>query len=715
MIGQTIDNYKILDRLESKELYSIYLAEDTIFNKNVSLKVLSHKMADGVEIKRDYISAAQQYLKLNHPHVLKALKVNDTEGFTYISYQEFSHKNLQNYLSENPNMSVKDKLDLFFQVCSAVDYAHQYCVLHKNITADNIFVDPHGRAKLANFGTSFVELLHTEIHHTQILDDFYYFPPEKINKEPLDERSDLYCLGVLLFYILSRKYPFDGDNLDAVFSAKVEGRKRDIEMAGGHEKDVIAAVINKLLSVNKADRYGSVKEILHDLNTGLGTNYTITLSSKQANWFINKGRELYTARQIDQSIENWQKALELDPYNPNIHINLARIYLELENYEKSAEYYGKALELSPLQYKWRLELAGAYKKNKQYDRAIKEYELVRKIEKKFIGFYFNYGNCLFMQNKYAEAVSVWEEGLKSDQDKTKFFYNIGVAKYRLKAVDEAFSQWDQIIKANNKFVRAIYNISIVEINKGNYDKAVALWNDVDKISGIADIKLNLGNYYCRSGNFESALAHWQEALKLNEKCWQAYFNLGVYYFDKDKNRAKEMFEKAIAVEPDCWQSWWNFGYIIKENGDPGNAFTYFDKVMQLNPSYWQVNYYMGEKSISENDFEKAQKYFLNIMNDKADISDDFYKGIGVIFYKGNKIDKAVDCWAKSVAYHNFQWDKNSQDIPETIYEASRILVDKELKEKGEESEFLTSDGIKFSLKPELELIDCKEINSIIDY
>jgi|GEM_PF-5823488 len=716
MIGHIVGNYKIEERVMSKELYTIYVATDTIFGNKVYLKILSHKMSDNAGAKKRYLEEAGNYLKLTHPNILKLLNAEEGDGFTYLAYEYYPHKNLDEYLADNHNLTIKDLTDIFFQACAAIDYAHQHCVIHKNITPACIFLDSSGKLKLGDFGVSFVELIQTEISSNQILEDFYYFSPEKLKEENLDERADIYSLGIILFYLLSKRYPFDEPNLESLINAKIEGRIKDIASYNHNDGPEFSGIIGKLLSKDKNERYLNINQVLDAVNkTKFGFSYKIDISPKQANWFINKARQDYMARRLDLSAEQWEKAASFDPYNPNIHISLAKLYAETNNTPKAIEHYNTAIEVSPYKYKWRNELAVLYKKNNQYDRAINEYGFIKKLDKSFVNFYFNYGNCLFYMKKYDEAVSVWNEALKYDKDNLKYFYNIGVANYFLNKQDQAVKNWREVTAINSKFVKAIYNLSIAELNAGNYNNAFKLWSEVDKIAGLSYLKLNLGNHYYKQVNFESALDYWNTAINLDKNSWHAYFNIAIYYFDKDKNKSKEMFEKTVQIKPDLWASLWNLGYIAKENNDMDAAETFFNKVLELKPDYWQANYYLGEKFLKDGNTEEAQKYFLKIMNAaREDLDNTFYKNMGIIFYKNNEKEKALDWFIKSVAHRNFQWD-TSIGIPDNVYKASKIIVEKELKEKGDSSNLLLEDDVKLSLKPELTLAECKEINTIIDY
>ncbi|MFH1454267.1 MAG: tetratricopeptide repeat protein [Armatimonadota bacterium] len=719
MIGQIIGNYKIEERIKSQEQYAIYRAKDTIFNVPVYLKILSHKIVDNQDVKKNYLSCASQYLKLKHPNILNLLKTGDEGGYTYLAYENFSIKTLYEYLGENPALTLHEKMDIFFQICKGLSYAHQDCILHGNLTAGNVFIDNNKNIKIVDFGISAIEMLQTEIHQNQILEGFYYFPPEKINKEPLDEKSDLYSLGVLLFYILSRKYPFEAEGLNQLFGRKLEGHAASISSYVNDIPQSISDAISKLIKNNKQERYLNIKELLNDINnSGLDIQYNIPLSPKQSNWFVNKAGEAYLAGDINASIENWTKAIEFDPYNPGLYTNLSKIYLEQGDYAKAAENYKKALSVEPFKTSWRVELANLLKKSSQFGSALSEYEIIKKLDSKYLPYYFNAGNCLYFLKRYGEAITVWLEGLKRDPDKLRLLYNLGVAEYAIGKTEKALEYWSKVLEINKNFVKASYNLSIVELNNNNTDKAFLLWEELDKISNMPEIKLNLGNSYYNKKDHDKAMEYWSLALELNKDCWQAYFNLGIYYFGKDINKSREMFEKASQAKPDLWLAYWNLGYVAQKDGDHKASSEYFDKVLQLNPGYWQANYYLGEKLIKENKMDEAQKCFMKIFDTQTDFSEDFCKNMGAIFYKNSQIDKAVDCWAKTVSHHNFQWDEkdDGKDIPDRIYKAAKIMVQKELKEKGDGASFFVHDQkVHFNIKPELIPADCGDIIPVIDY
>ncbi|MGA1875110.1 MAG: protein kinase domain-containing protein [bacterium] len=212
--------YEVIKELGKGAMGVVYQAHDPQIDRFVALKVLrSDRVTDEGFVQR-FLKEAKAIGRLSHPNMVTIYDVGQDQETVYIAMEFLEGKPLHTLIQEESLPSEK-VIDLGSQIAMALDYAHQKGIVHRDIKPANIIVQPNGQAKITDFGIAHLEdpSAAQQTQAGEILGSPAYMPPEQVMGQPVDGRSDLYSLGVILYELCSGQRPFQGDNLAALFRA----------------------------------------------------------------------------------------------------------------------------------------------------------------------------------------------------------------------------------------------------------------------------------------------------------------------------------------------------------------------------------------------------------------------------------------------------------------------------------------------------------------
>lgn len=215
-IGKQIGKYKITKPLGEGGMGAVFLGErnDGEFEQEVAIKLLKQGFVSKVALSR-FVSERKILARLHHRFIAQLLDGGTTEeGMPFLIMEYVEGLPLLEYCREK-NLGLKERLELFQNICSAVQYAHQHLVIHRDLKPSNIIVSNDGTPKLLDFGIS--KLVSQDIDEMQTQTEFRaltpaYASPEQIRGEPISTASDIYSLGVILYELLTGKRPYETDS-----------------------------------------------------------------------------------------------------------------------------------------------------------------------------------------------------------------------------------------------------------------------------------------------------------------------------------------------------------------------------------------------------------------------------------------------------------------------------------------------------------------------
>jgi eukaryotic-like serine/threonine-protein kinase len=285
LTGQVLDQrYQINRKLGEGGMSYVYQAQEIGSGKQVAVKILIPRLSrDPASVER-LRREATIATRLNHPNVCPILRMGETpERLIYLVMPYLEGEPLSEHEARRGPFPVAEGIPLLLQVCQGLSHAHQLQIIHRDLKPENVMLVPDaaeatgfravvmdfGLAKERRAGPDVVKLTATGI----VLGTPEFMSPEQIRGKPLDGRSDVYALAILAFELFTGQLPFTGKSAQETMIARLRGAPMPLRAVRGELPAKLEAVISKALSVNPADRYASMAEMAHALesvtNTGV--------------------------------------------------------------------------------------------------------------------------------------------------------------------------------------------------------------------------------------------------------------------------------------------------------------------------------------------------------------------------------------------------------------------------------------------------------------
>lgn len=255
------DRYDHIEKIGAGGMGSIFRARDKILGRVVALKVIREDFMSNTEAAHRFIREAQSASALQHPGIVTIFDICVGEPM-YIAMEYVDGGNLRDKLNKKP-MSVQEFLGIAIEICEALDAAHSKGIIHRDIKPENIMLTKDGQIKITDFGLAFINNATKMTMIGQILGTPLYMSPEQIKGRPVDNRSDIYSLGIVFYESLTGSVPFPHG---------------DIGYCHIHETPLLPSLLNpdipnelekiiiKSIEKSPEDRYQNVREILEDIN-----------------------------------------------------------------------------------------------------------------------------------------------------------------------------------------------------------------------------------------------------------------------------------------------------------------------------------------------------------------------------------------------------------------------------------------------------------------
>jgi hypothetical protein len=270
VFGET-GNFMLERELGQGGMGGVYLGRDKMLDRPVAVKVMLPEYGKDPEFVSKFKKEAQAVAKLLHPNIAQVYSYGICNEMPYIAMELVTGTNLEKMIEHNKGTTeVQRVIKIIQQIAQALQCASDMGIIHGDVKPENILLDANGNAKLVDFGLAAMQKDTNEIWGTP-----YYISPEKVKKEPVDFRADMYSLGGTLYHALTGVPPFDGDDAIAVVKARFQGApKKPSEVRPGLTPAVDDLVMT-MLALNKEDRFPSfealIEQIKEVLRTGLGT------------------------------------------------------------------------------------------------------------------------------------------------------------------------------------------------------------------------------------------------------------------------------------------------------------------------------------------------------------------------------------------------------------------------------------------------------------
>jgi len=268
MLGTTISHYRITGKLGTGGMGVVYEAEDTRLPRKVALKFLPEELADDPDAGRRFQREADTIAQLSHPHICTIYDIDVHEGRAFIAMEYLEGLNLKTYMARK-TLSTAQIVDLALQIVAALQSAHAKGIVHRDIKPGNVMVSDEGQVKVLDFGLArrfrTADTDELGIEGSTIpgrpMGTANYMAPERILQLPLDPRSDLFSLGVVMYEMATGRLPFGGASPSETVSNVLDKDPVPLTTLAPHHPKVLEAVVHRLLAKRASERYRSATDL----------------------------------------------------------------------------------------------------------------------------------------------------------------------------------------------------------------------------------------------------------------------------------------------------------------------------------------------------------------------------------------------------------------------------------------------------------------------
>lgn len=597
MVPQEISHYRIIERLGAGGMGEVFLAEDILLDRKVAIKMLPAKSIGNEQAKKRLFREAKAAANLDHPNICAIYEVGEEGDCAFIVMQYIEGRTLSRVIKNNA-LSPQDVVDIGIQVAEALVEAHSRGVIHRDIKPHNVIITPRGQVKVLDFGLAkFVRggngMNHADLDSRltdtgEIVGTVGYMSPEQLRDQPIDARTDLFSLGVLMYECATGRAAFIGSTQIQISLQVIEVDPQKPSELSTNVPGELDDVILKAIAKDVGARYQSAREMLVDLrrmedalqgsvvNTRPLTPYprssrprpVKTLSSKikkapiplkmglllvlllivglwavrisrppmhqpspEAQRWYEDGTRAMRAGAFYEARKQLEQSISIDDGFALSHARLAQTYLELDNIDKAREEMLRALSLAS-------NRAALSRSDSTYIDAV----------------------SATVGREFAKAIDYYQtladEAL--DSEKASAYVNLGRAYERSDNIDAAQSYYQKAIERDSQSPAAYLRLAILAGRRQDsttaetaFTKAESLYRILTKPEGVAEVFYQRGALLAKTKQLSEAKKHLEEALKNlpadnNYQLVKIKLQLSAVYYDEgDSERAKNLATEAI--------------------------------------------------------------------------------------------------------------------------------------------------------------------------
>jgi serine/threonine-protein kinase len=253
--------YQVLKELGRGGMGIVFQAHDKELNEQVAIKILSPMLSNDSEaldrMKRE-VSAAR---RITHPNVIRIHDIAEAKGLHYVSMEYFYGTTLKEHIRHGGSLSLMQSYNIASQIADGLEEAHKQGVVHRDLKSQNIIIAPSGHLKIIDFGLAHSAHLQGMTATGLIMGTPEYMAPEQVAGKRVDERADIYALGIILYELFTGRVPFTGDSAIAVGFMQMKDPPLPPRNINPQLPDEIEAVILKCLQKEPSARYASVGQL----------------------------------------------------------------------------------------------------------------------------------------------------------------------------------------------------------------------------------------------------------------------------------------------------------------------------------------------------------------------------------------------------------------------------------------------------------------------
>ncbi len=261
--------YRIETKLGSGGMSTVYLAQDEVLDRPVAVKLMHREISEEADQLERFRREARAAARLSHPNLVSVIDAGEDEGRPYIVFEYIEGQTLKQRITERGRLEIDEAVAYAIEIGRGLLAAHGRKLVHRDVKPQNVLIDPDGRAKVTDFGIARSLEAEGMTATGRVLGTTDYVSPEQAMGEVVDERSDVYSLGVVLYEMLTGEVPFSAENQIGVAMKHVNEPLPDVLVKRPEVSAAVASVVDRSTTKDPRDRYNSVGEMVRDLEATL--------------------------------------------------------------------------------------------------------------------------------------------------------------------------------------------------------------------------------------------------------------------------------------------------------------------------------------------------------------------------------------------------------------------------------------------------------------
>ena len=258
--------YQVLKELGRGGMGIVFQAYDKHLQEQVAIKILSPLLSNDPEalerLKRE-VSAAR---RITHPNVIRIHDIAEANGLQYVSMEFFGGTTLKDHIKQSGGLSVMEAFNIASQICDGLQAAHAQGVIHRDLKSQNIILNSANQIKIIDFGLAHTQQMQGLTATGLIMGTPEYMAPEQVSGKKVDERADIYSLGIILYELFTGKVPFTGASAISVGFQQIKDPPPAPSSINPQISSAVERVILKALEKEPVQRYRNVDELKQDLD-----------------------------------------------------------------------------------------------------------------------------------------------------------------------------------------------------------------------------------------------------------------------------------------------------------------------------------------------------------------------------------------------------------------------------------------------------------------
>jgi len=591
MVGQTLGHYRILEKLGEGGMGVVYRAEDASLNRQVALKVLAPAFARDRERLERFQREAEALAALDHPNIVTVYNVETIGDVHFLAMELIDGETLAEIIPRS-GMVLHKFFNSAIPLANALSKAHEGGVIHRDFKPSNAMLSRDGVIKVLDFGLAKIQSPASDMTSTRattewltgegsLLGTLPYMSPEQLRGEPVDHRSDIFSLGIVLYQMTTGQPPFRGKSSAEIQSAILRDQPPAVDKVRHDLPHHIGRIINGCLEKDPDDRYQSAKDVSNEL-TWLRNELTtadVEVPDQSKEQPVRRSRSVWAAAaavllaiiaiavaarlvwspepsrswsdseqvvdpqarlffkqaknyerrgdaraHLENAVQLYRQALEREPENPHLEAHLANLLIRLQLSHKDSARVAEARDL-----------AGAALASAPDDSCV----------------WVAQGRVQLHDHAYGTARDSALEAIEREPRNTRAHVLLAESLYGLGEEDAAIETLRSAVSMEEGYVWAHPTLARLLFHGGRYDEAAIEYKKILMVLPDSPNALNnLGVIHMWTKNYEEAEELFKRSLRLQPDYMPA-MNLGTVYFYMGRLQdAIESYQEAYDRDPD---------------------------------------------------------------------------------------------------------------------------------------------------------------------